>query len=148
MSLFHLPFRRFIIYSSLFAIGAYSMDTKFNSKQLQNSIRSYMFISTNMFTSSSNIDGINKTHSKKLKHRIEDKSKRPKVGLGCLILRKNKQNELEFLVGVRKSSHGEGLYALPGGHLEYSESWCQCAYQEVLEETNLNIPPEKWKFAF
>eukprot|EP01083_Nonionella_stella_P072295 194815_1 len=82
------------------------------------------------------------------KRRIEDKSKRPKVGLGCLIIRKNKNNESEFLVGVRKSSHGAGLYALPGGHLEYRETWGQCAYHEVLEETNLNIPPSKWKFAF
>ena len=39
-------------------------------------------------------------------HRDLAKDKRPNVGLGCLILRKNKDNELEFLIGIRKGSHG------------------------------------------
>ena len=82
-------------------------------------------------------------------YRNTDKVKRPKVGLGCLILRKNKEDgNLFYLVGIRKSSHGAGLYSLPGGHLEYGESWQECAYKEALEETNLNIAPNQWRFAF
>jgi len=76
-------------------------------------------------------------------------SSRPKVGLGCLILRKNKKTEkVEFMVGQRIGKHGAGLYELPGGHLEYGETWGECASREVKEETDLDIPPEEWQFSF
>ena len=39
--------------------------------------------------------------------------KRPYIVLGILIVRNN-----EFLLGKRKGSHGAGLYACPGGHIE------------------------------
>ena len=32
--------------------------------------------------------------------------------------------------------------------MEYGETWQYCAHQEVLEETELNIPPSEWRFAF
>ncbi len=59
---------------------------------------------------------------------------RPKVGVGVMILDGNK-----VLLGKRKSSHGEGEYAYPGGHLEYMESFEECAKREVKEECGLEI---------
>jgi 8-oxo-dGTP diphosphatase len=55
---------------------------------------------------------------------------RPKVGIGVLII-----DDGRILLGKRKSAHGEGYWAPPGGHLEHGESWEACAQREVLEET-------------
>jgi 8-oxo-dGTP diphosphatase len=59
---------------------------------------------------------------------------RPKVGVGVLIRRNGK-----ILLGKRKNAHGEGDWCPPGGHLEYGESFEECAYREVQEETGLFI---------
>jgi len=59
----------------------------------------------------------------------------PHVGIGAFVL--NSKNE--FLFGKRKGSHGQGTWALPGGHLELHESFEECAKREVLEETGLHI---------
>lgn len=77
-------------------------------------------------------------------------NKRPKVGLGCFIIYKKTDclNELKILVGKRKKASGKNQWALPGGHLEFGESWSQCASRETKEETNLNINNNKWEFAF
>lgn len=59
---------------------------------------------------------------------------RPMVGLGVFVWKDGK-----FLVGKRVSSHGHGTWSVPGGHLEFGESWEECAKREVLEETGLTI---------
>jgi len=59
----------------------------------------------------------------------------PKVGVGVFVLNR----EGRFVLGKRKGSHGQGTWALPGGHLEAGESFEACAAREVLEETNLTI---------
>ena len=66
-------------------------------------------------------------------------SKRPRVGIGVCIKRENK-----VLLGKRKNAHGEGDWSFPGGHLEYKESWEECAEREILEETGLKI--KKFRF--
>lgn len=43
------------------------------------------------------------------------------------------------LIGKRKGSHGAGQWAWPGGHLEYMESFVDCAKREVREETGIEI---------
>jgi len=59
----------------------------------------------------------------------------PRVGVGVFIL--NEQNK--FVMGVRKGSLGSGTLALPGGHLDFGESFEECARREVKEETDLDI---------
>lgn len=56
------------------------------------------------------------------------------VGVGVLILKEGK-----ILLGKRKGSHGSGTWSLPGGHLEFGESFEECCKREVLEETNLKV---------
>jgi 8-oxo-dGTP diphosphatase len=60
--------------------------------------------------------------------------RRPKVGLGVMVVRDSK-----VLVGRRKGSHGAGLIAFPGGHLEWNEEYADCAERELLEETGMKV---------
>eukprot|EP00877_Chromochloris_zofingiensis_P007895 jgi/Chrzof1/3359/Cz12g22080.t1 len=57
---------------------------------------------------------------------------RPRVGLGVIVQRGDK-----ILVGKRLGSLGAGEYALPGGHLEFGESFADCAVREV---SSLHMP--------
>lgn len=41
------------------------------------------------------------------------------------------------MAGLRKGSHGEGTWALPGGWLERGESFERCALRELEEETGI-----------
>lgn len=58
----------------------------------------------------------------------------PKVGIGVIVTHNNK-----VLLGKRKNSHGEGAWCFAGGHLEFGESWQECAKREVQEETGIII---------
>lgn len=64
-----------------------------------------------------------------------------KVGVGVMILRGDK-----ILLGKRKGSHGEGEYAFPGGHLEYMESFENCALRETAEECGVEIANIRFLF--
>mmetsp|Transcript_10148 Transcript_10148/g.20781 ORF Transcript_10148/g.20781 Transcript_10148/m.20781 type:complete len:197 (-) Transcript_10148:58-648(-) len=59
-----------------------------------------------------------------------------RVGVGVLIKRKSSK---KIHAGIRKGSHGAGTLALPGGHLEFGESWETCAIREVDEECGIDI---------
>lgn len=61
--------------------------------------------------------------------------KRPLVGVGVLLF--NEKNQV--LLGVRKSKLGFGRWGIPGGHLEFGETFESCAIRELLEETGLII---------
>lgn len=56
------------------------------------------------------------------------------VGVGVMIFKDGK-----VLFGKRKGSHGAGDYAFTGGHLEYMESFEECAKRETLEEAGIVI---------
>lgn len=57
-----------------------------------------------------------------------------RVGIGVFIFKDGK-----FLIGHRHGSHGADTWALPGGHLDFGESFEQTAKREVLEENGLEI---------
>ena len=52
----------------------------------------------------------------------------------------------QVLLSKRKGSHGEGEYSFPGGHLEYMESFEDCAKRETKEECGIEI--ENIKFLY
>ena len=58
----------------------------------------------------------------------------PKIWVWVIIFKNN-----FVLLGKRKNSHGEGTWSFPWWHLEFWESWENCAKREVKEETNLDI---------
>lgn len=60
--------------------------------------------------------------------------KQARVGIGVFIIKDGK-----FLMQKRLGSHGAGSWSVPGGHLEFGESFEDTARREVKEETNLEI---------
>jgi len=63
-----------------------------------------------------------------------------RVGIGCWIFNPTGQ----VLLGKRKSKHGFGTWAPPGGHLEFGESPQQCAARELFEETGINLSEKQF----
>jgi 8-oxo-dGTP diphosphatase len=57
-----------------------------------------------------------------------------KVGAGVFIFKKGK-----FLMLLRKGAHGGGTWSVPGGHVEFGETFEETAVREVEEETGLKI---------
>ncbi|MBI3335690.1 MAG: NUDIX domain-containing protein [Candidatus Portnoybacteria bacterium] len=70
-----------------------------------------------------------------LEQRIKKiENERPKVGIGVLIF-----NNGKVLLGKRKGSHGAGFYSVPGGHMEWGESFADTVRREMREETGLEV---------
>lgn len=63
----------------------------------------------------------------------EDRAK-IKACVGVMIFKDGK-----ILLGKRKGSHGAGEYSIPGGNMEFGESFEECIRREVKEETDLEI---------
>ncbi|KAM0133386.1 hypothetical protein ACHAP3_005909 [Botrytis cinerea] len=74
----------------------------------------------------------------------------PLVGLGVFIIHpthplSTPENPM-YLLGERINSTAANTWGLPGGHLEFGETFEEGASREVLEETGLCIPPRELKF--
>lgn len=65
---------------------------------------------------------------------MNSQAKHPRVGIGVFVFKDGK-----FLMGKRMGSNGKGSWSIPGGHLEFGETFAQTAAREVLEETGLKI---------
>mgnify|MGYP001562046769 FL=1 len=52
----------------------------------------------------------------------------------------------KVLLTRRKGSHGAGEYSFPGGHLEYMESFEDCARRETTEESGIKIKNIKFLY--
>ena len=61
-------------------------------------------------------------------------AKSPKVGVGVFIIKDGK-----FLMGKRQGAHGAGSWSVPGGHLEWHETFAETAIRETREEVGLEI---------
>lgn len=72
--------------------------------------------------------------------KITSQQNQVRVGVGCWIFNSNGQ----ILLGKRKSEHGNGTWAPPGGKLEFGETPQQCASRELFEETGIIIPQNKF----
>jgi 8-oxo-dGTP diphosphatase len=67
-------------------------------------------------------------------------TERPKVGVGCVVLRDlgiPGEEVPHVLMGIRKGAHGAGELSLPGGKPDGDESPAEAAVRELLEETGL-----------
>ena len=70
---------------------------------------------------------------------LQEKAK-PMVGVSILV----KHGDRILLV-KRQNVHGAGTWAPPGGHLEFGESFEDCAVREVGEETGVEINDVKFR---
>ena len=57
----------------------------------------------------------------------------PRVGIGVIVIHNGK-----ILLGERLAGHGAGVYQIPGGHLEFGETFEEAAKREVFEETGID----------
>ncbi len=71
---------------------------------------------------------LNKLNTKK-------RDNKPKIGVSIILVNKKKN----ILLGLRKNGHGSNTWGMPGGHLEYGESFSDCAKREAIEELGIDI---------
>ncbi len=70
-----------------------------------------------------------------------EQKNQPKAGIGVMVLKDGK-----VLLSKRSGSHGAGEFSFPGGHLEYMESFADCARRETAEECGTKIKNIKFQF--
>ena len=73
-------------------------------------------------------------HKPSIKRTKRTLTMRPLVGVGVIVTKGN-----QVLLLRRRSSHGDGTWSVPRGHLEYGEALEACAIREVKEEVGVTI---------
>ena len=69
----------------------------------------------------------------------------PKIGCGCMLL--SPEHPGKALYGLRKGSHGAGMWALPGGKLDLDEQRLEdCIQREIEEEVGISLDIESIQF--
>ncbi len=68
------------------------------------------------------------------------------IGVQIIVLRHQKGENKEILLGLRKRGYGANSWGLPGGRLKFGEGFEEAAQRELAEETGLNITLENFKF--
>jgi 8-oxo-dGTP diphosphatase len=66
------------------------------------------------------------------------------IGIGIVLRRGD-----AVLLGIRRNAHGAGEHSFPGGSVEGSETFAECAARETREETGIVVAPEAftaWTF--
>ena len=58
----------------------------------------------------------------------------PAVGVACIVT-----NADRVLLVRRQRSHGAGSWSTPGGHLDFGETFAECAIRETEEETGVHL---------
>ncbi|KAL4993095.1 NUDIX hydrolase domain-like protein [Aspergillus recurvatus] len=66
------------------------------------------------------------------------------VRVGVAVFAVNHKNK--FILGKRIGSHGADTWGLPGGHLEFGESWEECAARELEEETGILVDEDSVQY--
>ena len=64
----------------------------------------------------------------------DEHMRRPEAGVGVFIFKEGK-----FLMLKRQGAHGAGSWSVPGGWMEYGETFEETARREVMEEVGLKI---------
>ena len=78
---------------------------------------------------------------------MEDRYK-SRIVVDLLILRKNKAEEGEILLALRKNTgYEDGNYELPGGHVEEGEDLFEAAIREAEEELKIKIERNELRIA-
>ncbi len=65
---------------------------------------------------------------------MENERQKIKPCVGVMIFKEGK-----VLMGKRRGRHGDGEFSFTGGHLEYLDSFENCAKRETLEEAGIQI---------
>ena len=55
-------------------------------------------------------------------------------------------NALDQVLLGRRKDHKEKYYAAPGGHLEFGESFEECAARELYEELNIKVEEHEIRY--